>query len=128
VSLSDGDVAVLARQAVDLLAPDLEIEIAPDADDDPYRRGPTSWVVWPKIDGHRSFGIWVESTSTPVEALTRLIDGLSDASETTRFSGGGFPACPGHRHGATVGHEAESVTLTCPETLEVVARIRPELP
>jgi hypothetical protein len=128
VSLSEGDVAVLARQAVDLVSADIEIEIAPDAIDDPYRRGPASWVVWPRIGGHRSFGVYVESNSTPVQALGRLIDAMSDASETERLCGHPFPACPGHEHATSVGGQGEVVILTCPETGAVVRRIRPELP
>jgi hypothetical protein len=128
VSLSDGDLAVLARQAVDLVSADIEIEIAPDAVDDPYRRGPASWVVWPRIGGHRSFGVYVESNSTPVQALARLIDALSDASETERFCGRPFPACPDHEHAAIVGVHGEVVVLTCPDTGTVVRRIPPELP
>jgi hypothetical protein len=128
VSLSDGDVAVLARQAVDLVSTDIEIEIAPDAVDDPYRRGPASWVVWPRIGGRRSFGVYVESNSTPVQALGRLIDALSKASETERFCGRPFPGCPGHDHAATVGGQGDIVVLSCPDTGAVVGRIRPELP
>ena len=124
--VTDGDVAALARQAVDLLAPDIEITIEPDADDDPYRYGPRSWLVWPLIDGRRRFGIWLESTMTPTHVLARLLDGLGEASESDRFWGTAFPAClPGHRHDACVRDDSGEVTLVCPHTDEVVGRVSP---
>src|SRR5579859_1250915 len=126
MSLTDGDVAALARQAVDLLAPDIEIKIEPDADDDPYRYGPRSWLVWPLIDGRRMFGVWLQSTMTPAQALARLLDGLGEASESGRFWGTAFPAClPGHRHGARVREDSQEVVLVCPQTDEEAARISP---
>ncbi|MEP7178665.1 MAG: hypothetical protein ABI775_06215 [Pseudonocardiales bacterium] len=45
MTLSDGDVAALARQVVDLRDPDLDMEITPAAQDDPYRWGTSAWTV-----------------------------------------------------------------------------------
>lgn len=129
VTINAGDVAALARQAVDLLAPDIDVMVEPHPGSDPYRWGSSEWIVWPLIDGTRSFGIWVQSSSTEVDALAHLIDGLSNgASETKRFWGEPFPRCPGHQHPALVAEIAGSaVVLRCPATKEVVAQIRPEI-
>lgn len=45
MSLSDGEVAALARQVVDRDDPDLEIEIVPADPVDPYRWGVAAWTV-----------------------------------------------------------------------------------
>jgi hypothetical protein len=45
MALSDGDVAVLARQVVDQRDPALEIEISPADPLDPYRLGQPAWIV-----------------------------------------------------------------------------------
>jgi len=127
MSLSDGDVAALAGQAVDLLAPGIDIDISPGAGDDPYRYGARTWTVWPKVDGGRSLGIDINSRMSPTDALAWLIDQLSnDVSESARFWSRPFPACPGHTHPARVAETtAEAVVLRCPETREIVAQIHP---
>lgn len=127
MSLSDGDVAALAGQAVDMLAPGIDIEIEPAAGDDPYRRGRRSWSIWPRIDGRRSFGISLNNAMSPVEALAHLIDRLGQyAAEQKDAWGKPFPACPGHAHPAQVSESTpEAVVLRCPETREIVAQIRP---
>ncbi|HEY3738136.1 MAG TPA: hypothetical protein VGL26_11920 [Jatrophihabitans sp.] len=128
MTLTAGDVAALARQAVDLLAEDVDVKLEPQSSgDDPYRMAGSTWVVWPLIDGERRFGIWIQSSSTAVEVLARLIDGLSnDASETTRFWGQPFPLCPGHPHPAKISETTgEVVVLRCPATKDIVAQIRP---
>jgi hypothetical protein len=130
--VTDGDVAALARQAVDLLDPEIAIEIEPADPDDPYRWGRQAWLVWPLLNGVRSFGIYLRTGQTPVEALAHLLDQLShDASQTARFRGRPFPPCVnGHPHPAAVRGEPDSpaVELRCPLTGEVVERVVPDLP
>jgi hypothetical protein len=45
MTLSDADVAVLARDAVDRRSPDLDIRITPADPVDPYRWGTRAWTV-----------------------------------------------------------------------------------
>lgn len=126
--LTDPAVAVLARQAVDLLDPDIDVRIEPEPGADPYRWGAPAWLVWPLIDGPTaSFGIWLPADLSPVEALARLLDGLSnDVSETARFWGQPFPTCPGHEHPASVAAAGDAaVVLRCPASGDVVGRIEP---
>ena len=135
VSLTDADVAMLARQAVDLLAPDIGIDIAPGEPDGPTDPPSTrEWQVYPRIDDTGRFGIWLTNGMTHVGALGLLIDGLSnDASETSRFWGKPFPVCPGHRHPTSVEYPwdgqqpADAVIFRCPATHEVIAQIRPAI-
>lgn len=129
MSLSDPEVAALARQAVDLLDPEVEIRIEPEAAHDPYGFGSQAWLVSPLLDGlaNPGFGIYVYGNMTPVQALARLIDGLGNASESDRFWGEPFPPCPGHPHAAAVSEEGEDVVLRCPDTREVIDRIQPAL-
>jgi hypothetical protein len=129
MSLSDPEVAVLARQAVDLLDPDVAVDIEPRGQNDPYGFGPAAWTAWPLIDGHRSFGLGVDARMTPAEALARMIDVLSEySSESSRFWGTAFPGClPGHVHPSDVDADGDEVVLRCPATHEVVDRIRPAL-
>lgn len=130
--LEDGDVAILAGQAVDLLAEDIDVQVDPVSSTDPYRwsgQKAGEWFVWPLIDHRRSFSITVTSDMTPTQALAHLIDGLSnDASQSTRFRGIAFPACPGHSHQAEIVAEADEVVLRCPESGDEIRRIRPALP
>jgi hypothetical protein len=46
VSISDGDVAALARAAVDRIDPDLEVRIEPADPVDPYRWENAAWTVY----------------------------------------------------------------------------------
>ncbi len=128
--LEDGDVALLARQAVDLLAADIEVDIVPGVKSDPYRwggRGGASWQVFPRVDGRRGFSITVEAGMSPAEALAQLVGGLSaNVGATTRLSGLAFPPCPGHTHAARVRPAGEQVALVCPETGDEVGRLQPE--
>lgn len=128
-SLTDPQVAALARQAVDLLDPDVAIDIAPQPGSDPYGRSGGSWLVWPRIDRQHSFGIYVDSAWTPVRALAQLIDTLSEhSSESGGFRAQPFPPCAtGHRHPARVEAGDESVVLRCPDTGQVVRQIAPAL-
>jgi hypothetical protein len=129
MSLTDPEVAVLARQAVDLLDPGVALDIEPRDQNDPYGFGLDAWTAWPLIDGHRAFGMGVDSSMTPAEALARMIDVLSEySSESSRFWGAAFPGClPGHAHPSAVDAEADEVVLRCPSTHAVVERIRPAL-
>lgn len=45
MSITDGDVAALARAAVDKIDPDLEIRIEPADPVDPYRWDNAAWTV-----------------------------------------------------------------------------------
>jgi hypothetical protein len=67
VTLSDGDVAALARQAVDRVDPDLEIEIVPYDSVDPYRFGVPGWTV---LVGEASS--YLSADLTEEEALAKL--------------------------------------------------------
>jgi hypothetical protein len=126
MTLHDGDVAALARQAVELLAPDIDIAIDPEAGADPYRFGAPSWEIWPLVDGRRSFGVHVLATDAPAPVLARLVDAMSEnVSETSRYWGVAFPACPGHPHPADVEVDGAEVTLTCPGTGAEIARLQP---
>ncbi|MDT4906679.1 MAG: hypothetical protein QOH52_4695 [Pseudonocardiales bacterium] len=128
MTLSDGDVALLARQAVDLFAPDIEIDIVPEDPVDPYRWGAQAWLVWPLIDDRRSVGIRVAGSASPSEALAHLLDQLSEyGSATKRHWGVPFPSCPGHGHPADVTAEDGDVVLRCPDTGDEVGRIRPDV-
>jgi hypothetical protein len=124
VTLTDGDVAALARQAVDLLDPDIEIRIDPKDPVDPYRFGAQSWLI-------HTFGVdvYASAADSYAETLARIIDQLSEyGSESERFWGRAIPPCPGHSHPARVTVEEPVVVLRCPDTGDVVARIRPEVP
>jgi hypothetical protein len=129
MSLTDGDVALLARQAVDLLDPDIEISIEPEDPVDPYRFGHQAWLVQPVLDAHRRFGARIQSTDSPVAALGLLLEHLAEHSGASElFRGRLFPPCPGHDHPADIEVEDQEVVLRCPDTGEAVARIRPALP
>ena len=71
MTLSDGDVAELAREAVDQKDVELEIHIDPTGQDDPYRLGTGAWTV--TAGGRTSY---VRASMTRHEALDRLIADL----------------------------------------------------
>jgi hypothetical protein len=135
MALRDGDVAVLAEQVAELIGTQLEsriaVRIAPSARDDPYRWGARSWTVYFDVTPVRgdTIGVWVPASDSPTVALHRLVDGLGELSETPTFWGAAFPYCvAGHRHASSVQMEGTDVVLSCPETGEEVARLRPEVP
>jgi hypothetical protein len=71
VTLSDGDVAALARQAADLFEPELTVRVAPAANDDPYRWGAHGWTV--TVDAEQPVQVWVPADASPdwvVEEIT----------------------------------------------------------
>jgi hypothetical protein len=130
VSLTDGELAVLAEQAASLVPPPVSVRIAPAPGDDPYRWGQRFWTVVFDVDeeGREGTSVTVPADDSPVAALERLVDGLGDLSETRRFWGQPFPRCrPGHRHPAVVAASSETdVVWSCPESGEEVLRLRPE--
>jgi hypothetical protein len=72
MTLHDGDVADLAREAVDRKDPDLDVLIEPAAQDDPYRLGAPAWTV--TAGGAHSY---VTASMTREEALETLIRDLA---------------------------------------------------
>ncbi len=74
MALSDGDVAVLARQVVNQRDPDLEIEIVPADPVDPYRLGQPAWTV--SAGGASSY---LTADLTVEQALARLTADLTGA-------------------------------------------------
>jgi hypothetical protein len=77
--LTDGEVAALARRAVDEVDPTTEISIEPADPVDPYRRDPRAWLVRPLLDGRPPFGVYLDSGMTAAEALDRLRAGIRDS-------------------------------------------------
>lgn len=67
MTLSDGDVAVLAREAVDQLDPDLDVRIEPADPVDPYRRERQAWTV--SAGGASSY---ITADMTAEQALAKL--------------------------------------------------------
>ena len=72
MTLSDGDVAALARQAVDQSDRDLDIRIVPADPVDPYRWGAAAWTV--SAGGASSY---ITADMSPDEALAKLIADLA---------------------------------------------------
>jgi hypothetical protein len=71
VTLSDAEVATLARQAVDLRDLELDITIVPADPVDPYRWGTQAWTV--SAGGATSY---IEASLSSDEALAKLITDL----------------------------------------------------
>jgi hypothetical protein len=72
MSLHDGDIADLAREAVDHKDPALEIRIDPLGQNDPYRLGTEAWTV--TAGGRTSY---VTASMTWREALDQLTADLA---------------------------------------------------
>ena len=72
VTLSDGDIAALAREAVDHKDPKLDVQIRPRGADDPYRLGAAAWTV--TAGGASSY---ITASMTWREALEKLIADLA---------------------------------------------------
>jgi hypothetical protein len=72
MSLHDGDIAELAREAVDHKDPRLEVRNDPLGQNDPYRLGAEAWTV---TAGGRSS--YVTSSMTWREALDKLTADLA---------------------------------------------------
>ena len=74
VTLSDGDVAMLAREAVDRIDPALDVRIAPADPVDPYRRERQAWTV--SAGGSTTY---LTADMTAEQALARLTSDLGRA-------------------------------------------------
>jgi len=72
VTLSDADVAALAREAVDHRDIDLDVQIVPVDQHDPYGWGAIAWTV---IAGGASS--YITADMTPQDALAKLITDLA---------------------------------------------------
>jgi hypothetical protein len=72
MTLHDGDVADLAREAVDRKDPELDVRISPAAQDDPYRLGVKAWTV--SAGGATSY---ITASMSREEALAKLISDLT---------------------------------------------------
>lgn len=124
--LSDGDVAILAGQAVGLLDADVPTTIEPADPVDPYLRRTRAWTVWPRFEPHKTLGIRVQASWTPADALARLLTELANYVGTSRtFWAHTFPICPGHEHASDIGVRGADVVFTCPVTHAEVGRVRP---
>jgi hypothetical protein len=71
VTLSDADVAALAREAVDRRDPELDVRIVPADPVDPYRWGTAAWSV--SAGGATSY---ITADMTADTALAKLITDL----------------------------------------------------
>jgi hypothetical protein len=72
MTLSDADVAALAREAVDRRSPELDIRIIPADPVDPYRWGAQAWTV---SAGEASSYITADMTRD--DALAKLVADLA---------------------------------------------------
>lgn len=72
MTLHDGDIADLAREAVDHKDPDLDVLISPAAQDDPYRLGASAWTV--TAGGAHSY---ITASMSREDALEKLIKDLA---------------------------------------------------
>jgi hypothetical protein len=125
MTLTDGAVAALARQAADLVAPGLRVQVSPAADDDPYRwdgAGP-GWTV--RIYANSTVEVWVPRQSSPVSALHYLIGRLDEVAEGSARPGAAITQCPGHTHTPRVEVDGDDVVLRCPDNGQIVQRIAP---
>ena len=72
VSISDSDVAALARAAVDRIDPDLDVRIEPADPVDPYRWESGAWTVHAG-----SASSYIVASMTSEEALDKLVRDLT---------------------------------------------------
>ena len=72
MTLSDAEVAALAREAVDQRDPDLDVDIVPADPVDPYRWGAQAWTV--SAGGASSY---ITADMTAAEALAKLVADLA---------------------------------------------------
>ena len=72
MSLHDGDIADLAREAVDQKDLQLEVRIDPLGQNDPYRLGPEAWTV--TAGGKTSY---ITASMTWHQALDKLVEDLA---------------------------------------------------
>jgi hypothetical protein len=71
MTLTDGDVAALAREVVDRRDPDLDVRIEPADPVDPYRFGAAAWTV--AAGGRTSY---LHAGMTPEDARAKLVADL----------------------------------------------------
>jgi len=74
VTLSDGDVAALARAVADRIEPKLEVRIEPADPIDPYRWEKAAWTV--RLGDRRSY---IAASMSEDEATERLVRDLTPA-------------------------------------------------
>jgi len=72
VTLSDGDVAELARAVADRIEPSLEVRIEPADPIDPYRWEKAAWTV--RLGERRSY---IAASMSEDEAIERLVRDLT---------------------------------------------------
>jgi hypothetical protein len=72
VTISDGDIAALARAAVDRFDPDLDVRIDPADPVDPYRWDNKAWTV--HAGGASSY---IVASMSEEEALEKLVQDLT---------------------------------------------------
>jgi hypothetical protein len=74
MTLTDNDVAELARAVVDRRHPERDITIVPADPVDPYRREVSAWTV--EVGGRRSY---ITSMMSELEAREKLVADLGDS-------------------------------------------------
>ena len=127
--LGDGDIALLARQAVDRCVPGLRITFeAVPVMHAPYGADllPTAqWLVH-LGDRRARLALLVDSGMPPYEVVGRVMAALDADADA---HGRQVPPCPGHDHAADIhlDRDAEVVVLYCPDSGDEVDRIVPQL-
>ena len=72
MSLTDGAVAELARQAADELGPDVAVRIRPPSNDDPYRWGGHGWLI--QIGDAAE--VWIPAEASDDDARALLLEAV----------------------------------------------------
>ena len=72
MTISDGDIAALARAAVDHIDPDLDVRIEPADPVDPYRWETAAWTVYAG-----SACSYIVASMTKEQALEKLVQDLA---------------------------------------------------
>ncbi|HKC28398.1 MAG TPA: hypothetical protein VKB75_10330 [Jatrophihabitans sp.] len=75
MTLTDGDVADLARQAADKLDRHADVRIVPSDQVDPYRWGSRSW----RVEIGDRISVLIHDTDSPGRALARLEAAVREA-------------------------------------------------
>ncbi len=127
------EVDALARQAVDLLAPEAHLTITETPRSNAYVYPQATggdhglWRVSVTIAPGNSATVGVDPTSSPAAALGDLIVELGAACHH-RFRGRPFPECPGHNHAAQVEVDGGVVLLRCPADPAAFTELIPQSP
>lgn len=120
MTLTDGDVAALARQAAALVGPDVVATVSATA-----RTDGLSGRAW-EVDLLGLVALEVLEDTPGAEVLARLVDQVTEyGTEQPRLWGQAFPPCPGHRHPAGVDVAGSDVVMRCPATGAEVGRVTP---